>query len=112
MLYQSDSDSKPKVLRTEVRCLEWPVDIHPPSIIGKFYGLPALKGMPLEITSTSGNSHNEWHVRTKKISKSDTISASQFVLPAGLQRILFGDRIFFGQSAKGAIDDMFGATAK
>jgi hypothetical protein len=111
-LFRSDGKVTSTAMRARVKCMDWPVDIQPSSIVGKFYGLPPLHGIPLSIHSGSGSSYKEIEMQTKKSVKSCSISPSQFDLPAGFIRVAYTDNMFLSEQAKGAYRDFFGEVAK
>ena len=112
MLFQTDPGTKPRMMRGQVKCMELPVDMHPGSILEKFYGLPLLPGIPLSVSKNGDRGYSEWQVRTKKIVKNDSIAASQFDMPAGFKKVPFEHSFFFSASTKGAIDDYVGLPDK
>ena len=112
LLFRSDDADRTKMLSTQVRCLDWPADAHPGSVIERYYCLPLLPGVPLATTRTDGRSYNTWSLRTIKTGKAESISASQFDLPANLKKVPYSESLFVSDNTKGAIEEFMGGGGK
>jgi hypothetical protein len=106
MLFQSQQNVKPRELRAQVDCLDWPSDIHPGAIVGRMSGLPLLRGIPMDITS-SGKAYREWELRTKTFEHREDISPILFTMPPGLKKVAFSSAMFVSDDTKGVLDDYF-----
>lgn len=110
-IYQSEKVHSDVLQRARVKCLDWPEDMHPSSVIGKLFGLPPLKGIALEISHAppGSSSYSDIGLSTSKIVKSDAIAASKFAVPPGLKPVAVSDKLFFNPHTKDVINEIMGA---